>query len=108
MKKIGIINQPIAAVMAGLGHTDTIVIADAGLPIPAQPQRIDLALTQGIPTFLDTLRVILTEMQLERAIVAAEFVPGRQSAVGRPAAGDDSSRNLQTTNSFRPGGHPDG
>ena len=81
MKKIGIINQPIAAVMAGLGHTDTIVIADAGLPIPAQPQRIDLALTQGIPTFLDTLRVILTEMQLERAIVAAEM----PEAVGGPS-----------------------
>jgi D-ribose pyranase len=74
MKKIGIINQPIAAVMAGLGHTDTVVIADAGLPIPDRPQRIDLALTQGIPTFLDTLGVILTEMQVERAIVAAEML----------------------------------
>ena len=73
MKKIGIINQPIAAVMASLGHTDTVVIADAGLPIPDQPQRIDLALTQGIPTFMNTLRVILTEMQVERAIVATEM-----------------------------------
>lgn len=74
MKKIGIINQPIAAVMAGLGHTDTVVIADAGLPIPDRPQRIDLALTQGIPAFLDTLRIILTEMQVERAVVAAEMI----------------------------------
>ena len=74
MKKIGIINQPIAAVIAGLGHTDTLVIADAGLPIPAEMQRIDLALTQGIPTFLDTLRVVLGEMQVERAIVAEEML----------------------------------
>ncbi len=74
MKKIGIINQPIAAVIAGLGHTDTLVIADAGLPIPAETQRIDLALTQGIPTFLDTLRVVLGEMQVERAIVAEEML----------------------------------
>ena len=64
MKKIGILNQPISSVIAGLGHTDTLVIADAGLPIPPETQRIDLALTEGIPTFLDTLRVILTEMQV--------------------------------------------
>jgi D-ribose pyranase len=74
VKKIGIINQPISAVVASLGHTDTVVIADAGLPIPPEPQRIDLALTEGIPTFLDTLRVVLTEMQVERAIVAAEML----------------------------------
>ncbi len=74
MKKIGIINQPISAVIAGLGHTDTMVIADAGLPIPAGPQRIDLALTAGIPTFLETVKVVLSEMQVERAIVASEML----------------------------------
>jgi D-ribose pyranase len=50
------------------------VIADAGLPIPAGPQRIDLALTAGNPAFMDTLQVILTEMQVERAIVATEML----------------------------------
>jgi D-ribose pyranase len=74
VKKIGILNQPISSVIAGLGHTDTLVIADAGLPIPPETQRIDLALTEGIPTFLDTLRVILTEMQVEQAIVAEEML----------------------------------
>jgi D-ribose pyranase len=74
MKKIGIINQPISAIIAGLGHTDTVVIADAGLPIPAGPERIDLALTAGVPTFLDALRVILSEMQVEHAVVAAEML----------------------------------
>ena len=74
MKKIGILNQPIASIIAGLGHTDTLVIADAGLPIPPETQRIDLALTEGIPSFLDTLRVVLTEMEVERAIVAEEML----------------------------------
>jgi D-ribose pyranase len=73
MKKTGILNQPISAVVAGLGHTDTLVIADAGLPIPPGPQRIDLALKPGLPTFLDTLDVIFTEMQVEKAIIAAEL-----------------------------------
>ena len=74
MKKTGILNQPISSVIAGLGHTDTLVIADAGLPVPPETQRIDLALTKGIPTFLDTLRIVLTEMQVERAIVAEEML----------------------------------
>ena len=73
MKKGGVINQPITAVLGGLGHTDTLTIADAGLPIPATTQRIDLALTTGIPSFLETLRVVLTEMFVEKAIVAEEM-----------------------------------
>ncbi len=73
MKKIGIINQPIASIISGLGHTDKLVVADAGLPIPAGVNRIDLALKEGIPSFLETLEVILSEMQVESAIVASEI-----------------------------------
>jgi D-ribose pyranase len=74
MKKIGILNQPISATIACLGHTDTLVVADAGLPIPAETQRIDLALTRGIPSFADTLRTVLVEMQVEKAIIATEML----------------------------------
>jgi len=74
MKKTGILNKDISEVVASLGHKDTLVIADAGLPIPAKTRRIDLALTEGIPNFLNTLRVVLTEMQVERAIVAEEML----------------------------------
>ena len=72
MKKIGILNQPISNVIAGMGHTDTLIIADAGLPIPSETERIDLALAAGIPSFLDTLRIVLSEMQLEKVIIAEE------------------------------------
>lgn len=73
MKKIGLLNQPLSAVIAGLGHTDTLVIADAGLPIPATTQRIDLALMKGVPDFVETLAAVLGEMQVERAIIATEM-----------------------------------
>jgi D-ribose pyranase len=73
MKKMGILNQPISSVIAGLGHTDRLVISDAGLPIPAHVQKIDLALSEGIPSFLDTLETILKEMQVESAIIASEI-----------------------------------
>ncbi len=74
MKKTGIINQPIAAVIAGLGHTQTLVVADAGLPIPQETRRIDLALKPNVPSFIETLEVVLTEMQVEGAIVAQEML----------------------------------
>lgn len=73
MKKTGILNQPISNIIAGMGHTDTLVIADAGLPIPTESKRIDLALAEGIPSFLDTLRIILSEMQIEKVIIADEM-----------------------------------
>jgi D-ribose pyranase len=73
MKKGGIINQPISAIISGLGHTDTITIADAGLPIPSTTERIDLALTTGVPSFLQTLQVVLEELFVEKAIVAEEM-----------------------------------
>ncbi|UCD43369.1 MAG: D-ribose pyranase [Chloroflexota bacterium] len=74
MKKVGTLNQPLSEVIAGLGHMDQLVIGDAGLPIPLETQRIDLALTQGVPSFLETLRVILEEIQVEGAIVAEEMI----------------------------------
>lgn len=73
MKKSDLINQLVTAVIATLGHTDTLTIADAGLPIPPTTQRIDLALTKGVPSFLETLRAVLGEMYVEKAIVAEEM-----------------------------------
>jgi D-ribose pyranase len=73
MKKKGVINAPISAVIAELGHMDTLTIADAGLPIPKGVYRIDLALIKGIPGFIDTLRVVLTEMRVEKVIIADEM-----------------------------------
>ncbi len=74
MKKGKLINHPISSLIASLGHTDEIVIADAGLPIPKETQRIDLALTRGIPSFEDTLRTVLKEMCVEKAYVSMEIV----------------------------------
>jgi D-ribose pyranase len=84
MKKIGLLNQPLSEVIAGLGHTDSLVIADAGLPVPTGTRRIDLALVEGIPSFLDTLDAVLSEMQVERVVVAEEMLdvsPGTYDAV---------------------------
>ena len=74
MKKIGIINAPIATVIAHLEHSDMLTVGDAGLPVPATTQRIDLALKPGLPGFLETLEVVLTEMYVEKAYVSEEIL----------------------------------
>lgn len=74
MKKGVLLNAEVSAVVSRLGHTDQIVICDAGLPIPAVTQRIDLALTRGVPTFLQVVGVVTQEMQVESAILAEEMV----------------------------------
>ena len=74
MKKTGTLNQPLSSVIASMGHMDSLVIADAGLPIPSETQRIDLALTDGVPGFIETVRVVLTELEVERAIIADEML----------------------------------
>lgn len=73
MKKIGVLNQAISEIIAGMGHNDMLVIADCGLPIPPGVRRIDLALTCGVPGFLETLEVILLELQVESAVIATEM-----------------------------------
>jgi len=73
MKKAVLLNADVSQVVASLGHTDRLVIADAGLPIPATTQRIDLALTHGVPGFLQVFSVVTAEMQVEHAVLAAEI-----------------------------------
>ncbi|MEC1722569.1 D-ribose pyranase [Schinkia azotoformans] len=73
MKKNGILNSHIASVLAELGHTDTIVIADCGLPIPSGVKRIDLSLKIGVPSFLETLNTIIQDMEVEAATLATEI-----------------------------------
>ena len=73
MKKNMLLNAPLSHSIATLGHTDSLTICDAGLPIPDFVERIDLALSKGIPSFLDTLYAITDEMFVERVLLAEEI-----------------------------------
>jgi D-ribose pyranase len=73
MKKQGILHPELSRIVASLGHMDAIVIADAGLPIPAGPARIDLALVEGVPSFLSVLQAVLADVVIEGATLASEM-----------------------------------
>ncbi|WP_405152756.1 D-ribose pyranase [Paenibacillus sp. FSL K6-0108] len=81
MKKLGILNSHISKVLSDLGHTDTIVIADAGLPVPEGVPKIDLSLKLGTPSFQEIVELIADDMVVERVILATEIKAGNPEAL---------------------------
>lgn len=73
MKKTTLLNASLSEVIAKIGHTDRLVVCDAGLPIAIGQPTVDLALTQGIPDFLSTLKVVLSELFVEKITLASEI-----------------------------------
>lgn len=73
MQKGGMLNSAIAKVLADLGHTDTIVIGDCGLPVPAGVQKIDLALKPGTPSFMEVVTEVAKNMVIEKVEIAGEM-----------------------------------
>ncbi|MTV21536.1 D-ribose pyranase [Staphylococcus delphini] len=74
MYKFGTLNSEISRVLSRLGHTDEIVIADCGLPIPDGVKRIDIALKEGTPSFEEVYEELMHHMAIEQVVVAREMV----------------------------------
>ncbi len=72
MKKTGVLNSHLSRVIASMGHSDRLVVCDSGFPVPRSADIVDLALTKNVPRFAETLKVILSEAEIEAAIVAEE------------------------------------
>ena len=73
MKKKGILNRQLAGLVAGLGHTDCVMICDAGFPIPKGIEYVDLAMCEGIPSFVDCLNLLLSEAIFDEITIAQEM-----------------------------------
>lgn len=74
MKKRGILNAQLSGLIAALGHMDTFMIGDAGMPIPKGVPIVDLALCGGVPTFVQTMDAVLEEAVVEHYTLAEEIV----------------------------------
>ncbi|GHJ37247.1 D-ribose pyranase [Streptomyces sp. TS71-3] len=69
----GTLNGQLARVISEVGHTDQLVVTDAGLPIPPGVERVDLAVAENLPRFLELLDVVLAEVEVEEALLAEEI-----------------------------------
>jgi D-ribose pyranase len=73
MKRSGILHPGISHLLASTGHTDYFLVTDRGFPVPPEPERIDLALVDDLPTVVDVLRAIHAEFVIDRIVIAEEM-----------------------------------
>ena len=52
-----------------MGHFDKLSIGDAGMPVPRGTEKIDLAVDNGIPSFMDVLNNVLEELEVQKSIL---------------------------------------
>lgn len=74
MRRSGLWHPRLALIIASMGHTDSIVLADAGLPAPPHVETVDLLWARGEPRLAPVLRAVLDELVVEQAAVAEELV----------------------------------
>lgn len=82
MKRTGILNAELSKAIATMGHTDIMLVVDAGFPIPRDAWRIDLAIAEDLPTTEQVLPLIATELVVEKVMVAHD-VPEYNPALYR-------------------------
>ena len=66
-----LLNPEVAALIRRVNHTQMLLLADRGFPLPPVPT-VDLSLTRDIPTIPQVLAVILPDLPADRLIIAEE------------------------------------
>lgn len=73
MKKIGVLNSDVSAVIANMGHQDWLAVGDAGTPVPANTKKIDLSVKNGLPHVVEVIDSILIELEVQKIYLAEEI-----------------------------------
>jgi D-ribose pyranase len=95
----GTLNGQLARVISETGHTDRLVVTDAGLPIPSGVERVDLALRENLPRFLDVLDAVLDEVAVEAVLLSEEI---KQASPAMLAQIEERFERLGVTLEFVP------
>lgn len=84
-----LLHPEIAALIRRVNHTQMLLIADRGFPVPRVDTIIDLALASDIPTIPQVLDAIAPDLPMDRLLAADELghaSPERLSAYQRSAS----------------------
>ena len=82
IRKQTIINAEINYMLGSMGHSDILLITDAGFPIPKDAWLIDLAITRDFPDLISVLDIIGKEFIAEK-IIYADYVPSHNSPLNK-------------------------
>jgi len=73
MIKSGILHPQLLRVLGESGHTDLLMLSDAGMPVPMEKERVDLAILNDLPRQLTILKAIVDQLQIELVYIAEEI-----------------------------------
>lgn len=90
MRRSGLLHAELNRIIAAMGHTDTLVIADVGLPVPHGVPCVDLAVLPGTPSFAAVFDAVYAELAVESVTMAREIHERNAAlvALSRRLAGD--------------------
>lgn len=72
MRPDGLWHPRLLHLLAAAGHTDLIVVADPGLPVPPGVETVDLVWRRGEPPLVPLVEAIRAELVVEHLFVADE------------------------------------
>ncbi|MGR3741285.1 D-ribose pyranase [Companilactobacillus sp. DQM5] len=73
MRKTRVLNSNISKAISDMGHFDTLAIGDAGMPVPSDTEKIDVAIEAGLPGFMAVLENVLSELEVQKIYLAEEM-----------------------------------
>ncbi len=73
MLKSGTLNPNLNSLLSRVRHTNTLAIADRGLPFWPQIETVDISLVDDIPRVLDVLQAIRCNFKIGNAFMADEL-----------------------------------
>ena len=68
-----LLNSELRYAIASMGHTDLMIVCDAGFPIPGSAWRIDLAIVQDVPDLATVLAAVSESFITEKVSYATEM-----------------------------------
>jgi D-ribose pyranase len=70
VRETGTLNRDVSDVLSTLGHTDEMIVCDAGFAIPQGIRTVDIALAKDKPTVLELLTELREHFSVEKVVVA--------------------------------------
>ena len=72
MRETGIVNGDICDVLSTLGHTDEMIVCDAGFAIPTGVRTVDISLAENKPTVPEVLAELRKHLSVEKLVISEE------------------------------------
>ena len=73
MLKKGILNPQLNFALSKLGHMDSVMVCDSGMPVPSNVDRVDLEFVAGMPEIMPVLQNLIQTIAIEKVYVAEEI-----------------------------------